>query len=148
MSNPGEGGKARLGLIQYIQNLVKKPYFPSIDEEGRVYTFKGVGRASKKSRIYHHGIGLRRHLKNNFPGIFIHRTSSPTTRALGHKSTGQTQFSFTDMSLRGWDIEQMSEAAIGFEIPEGMPILLLMPEIFQRDILEEHPEFCFLSIHP
>ena len=44
-------------------------------------------------------------------------------------------------SVQRWSIDNMMKAAMEFEVPAGTKIVLIFPEIFERDILLQDPKF-------
>jgi hypothetical protein len=47
----------------------------------------------------------------------------------------------TGQTLNKWTIDSMKKAAAEFEVPEDTKILLIFPEVFDRDILLKDPRY-------
>ena len=69
-----------------------------------------------------------------FPTRHIHYTTPPESRAMLLKSSGQLT---SMMGESEWTQSQVTNAAKEFQVPDGMKIALVLPEIFHRDILAD-----------
>ena len=123
-------------ITVYARDILKRTYFPKLDENGRVFLTKGVGAASKRNRQYLAGRRLRQHIYQHFPQMPLHIASSPRIRANGHGySAEHGRFRWTDITAK--------RAAREFEVPENTSFLIVCPEIFDRDILSKHSDFLY-----
>jgi hypothetical protein len=68
----------------------------------------------------------------------MHTVSSPEVRALAHKVENPLT---TVFGVSPWSEEQKQLDAKEFEVPSGTQILLMFPEIFDRDILLKDLKF-------
>ena len=84
----------------------------------------------------------------HFPQGGIHCVSAPEDRALKHKGSGG-QLTLTmgatklglGSPMQRWSRENMEKAVMEFEVPAGTRLVLIFPEIFERDILLQDPKF-------
>ena len=97
-----------------------------------------MGRASTANRKTLSGASLQRHLDQYFSSGIVHRASAPEIRAIKHRPNGQLTLHQTTLK---WNREAMEKAAREFEVPEGLRILLLLPEIFHYKILVKHERY-------
>ena len=143
------------GIDRYMRvHLYGKSWFPSVDDNGAVYTAPAgkVGRASVKARVYLSGSALVDHLNQHFPQRAIHHATAPESRALQLKAAkrGQQILNFgpagaapAAVKEREWKLERQELVAREFEVPSSTKILLFFPEIFDRAILKKDPRFHF-----
>ena len=87
-------------------------------------------------------------LRDSFPQGYVHHVSDPSYRALIHKYGGTTtngmkQLTLFGNSVKAWDTISMKKASSEFEVPVGTKILIINPDVFDRDILINYPEFRF-----
>lgn len=131
------------GYNRYIRRLYRQQWFPGVDENGAIFVstkLGAVGRDAKKNREYLEGNALKKHLEEKFPQGFIHHVTNPEGRALSHKEAGG-QRDLHGNTLQSWTDVSKKKAASEFEIPAGTKIMIVWPEIFDRDILINHPEY-------
>ena len=120
--------------------MYKQICFPSIDGDGEVFVTSGVGRASKNNRRVLQGSVLQRYIDLYFPQGHIHYTDSPQNRANKHKPSNQTEIVLVGSKMvktteeSPWTTATMELAALEFEVLAGTQFVLVMPEIFHRDI--------------
>jgi hypothetical protein len=123
------------GLDRYIQSLYKS--FPSVDSKTGIVYLKPQGQtglqASKNSRLLSEK-ELATRLSQSFPQGAVHHVTRPELRAQCHKASGG-QMTLTGQTLNKWTIDYMKKAAAEFEVPKDTKILLIFPEVFNRDIL-------------
>ena len=83
------------------------------------------------------GRALLRHIEQHFPHN-LHYTTSLHQQAAKHKPADQKKMNFvlTNKEEDPWTLETMKLAAREFEVPACTELLLVMPEIFHRDILK------------
>ena len=135
------------GILLYIRNMYKQLWFPSISEDGEVFVTSGVGRASKTNRKVLQGSTLERHIDQYFPQGHIHYLNSPQNRANKHKPANQTQIKVVAGQMvrtteeSPWTEATMKLAAREFEVPAGTQFVLVMPEIFHREILKKYDRY-------
>jgi hypothetical protein len=71
----------------------------------------------------------------------IHYASSARERALAHNRTGQaTMFASTTAK---WTHDNMMLAVREFKVPTGLPIHIIWPDLFDRDLLIHHQNYRF-----
>ena len=90
---PQAKSKSPSGLNRYIREMYKPPWFPSVDDHGRVYlnTRTGaIGKEAKKHRRYLEGENLERHINRFFPQGSIHYVTDPKQRAAEHKGQARS----------------------------------------------------------
>jgi hypothetical protein len=143
------------GLLNYVRALLKQNWFPNVSDDGAIYYFQGSGKKprGKQSvtlRLHlHKPDELTTHLYKYFPQGVMHVTNSPEERADRYKpQTGQLSirsfFSSAQPASRtvsGWSKEAMEAAASEFEVPTCTKILVLLPEVFDRDILFQEEKY-------
>jgi hypothetical protein len=141
------------GLDRYMRGLYASSAFPSVDRNGCLYINPvpgKIGRAAASSRQHlHDGTSkLASHMSLYFPQGAVHTVSSPESRALKWRpdptqSTLPSMFMTTKPTTVTWTERDMLMAAKEFEVAADTRILLMFPEIFDRDILLKHPRFQF-----
>jgi hypothetical protein len=129
----------------YFQTVLTSESFPSIDENGIVFTTVGNGRSSKIKRNNLHGNKLLQHFRKFLPHNYLHYCGPPETRALLHmnRRDGSVQLGL-NMVPRGvqpWDDKNAMLAAREFEVPEGTKVVTVWPDLFDRDILEKEEAY-------
>jgi hypothetical protein len=140
------------GMDRYIRSLWSSLEFPSVDVNGGLFitTTSGLtGRASKNNRKFlHDGSSvLKKHMGLHFPQGALHTVMAPEDRALKWKqdTTQTTVASFfagqKASYVPSWTDKTMALAAREFEVPANTRILMMCPEIFDREILLEDPKF-------
>ena len=141
------------GLDRYIWDLYASTAFPFVDKNGCLYInpIPGqIGTAARNNRQFlNDGTSkLANHMRLYFPQGAVHTVTSPESRALQYRpdptqSTLAPMFKTTKPAAVPWTREEMLFAAKEFEVPADTKILLMFPEIFDRDILLKHPRFHF-----
>ena len=110
-----------------------------------VYT-KPSGLLGKKSKLERQYLGQKKlldnHLKAHFAQGFLHFASRAEARAILHKEAGG-QRTLDGGSTARWTHTGMAKARSEFEVPTGLPIVLIFPDIFDRDVLVKCPEYQF-----
>jgi hypothetical protein len=130
------------GLDLYMQALYKSRPFPGVGNDSSIYlnlSATARGNAAVANRKYFNtSAALAAHFALHFPQGAMHTVSSPEVRALAHKVENPLTTMF---GVSPWSEEQKQLAAKEFEVPSGTRILLMFPEIFDRDILLKDLKF-------
>src|SRR6056300_59359 len=134
------------GIDRYVRRLFQNRGFPQLDKYGKVY-LKARARGKSKNSVYLDGEDLEQHLDILFSGHAIHYTNDPKRRADNHREMKQPKDSFFQRTSArstycAWTPRSIRMAASEFEVPAGKPILNVFPNIFDRDILKKHSEYC------
>ena len=132
------------GLDRYMRRLYGQEWFPKVDENGLVYLpgkpgLKGK-QALKERRTFRAEPKVEQHLKQHFQQRAIHTVSEPEFRARLHKSGGQ-QTIFGKALNSSYSAVALKKAASEFEVPSHTRMLIVFPDIFDRDILLQHKQF-------
>ena len=105
--------------------------FPKIDNEGFIYlTKEGLrGREAAKNKSILVGRELEDHLRSHFPARPLYQLENPEGRALRKKGQGQ------------WTADTIRAARDAFYLPAATSILIIWPDLYDRDVLKEYSEF-------
>ena len=131
-----EGEKASaVGPIQeYLRQLVKIHNLPKVDGDGHpfIVTRPGlVGRESTKNRQSLPPARLRQYFAERYPNRPCYIVPEAYSRIKRIKPSSN---SF-------WTRQQMKEAYIEFQVPNGLRVIILCPELFDRDLLKNDSKF-------
>jgi len=112
-------------IKRYCKNLDKK--LPKVDETGFAYKPQDgvVGHAAKKSRKY---FNTAQSLRDFLPAN-PHYVSHPRERAQAHKQG------------KYWNFLDMKKALEEFYVPAGLKIVIICPELYDRDLLAVDQKF-------
>jgi hypothetical protein len=128
-----------------VRRLYGQPWFPKLDENGLVYLPGKAGargwQAKNSKVVFLDQDSVNRHLKQHFPQRGVHTVSEPEFRANIHKSGGQ-QTRFGKSISKFASAAALKKAANEFELPSNTRILIVIPDLFDRDILLQYPQYC------
>jgi hypothetical protein len=146
MTEPKDVDGSLPGYPRYIRRLYGQPWFPKLDSNGLAYTPGKAGArgwAAKQSQnVFRTEDALTKHLTQYFPQRAVHTVTEPEYRANLHKSGGQSDLFGRQLSKFA-SAAAYKKAASEFEVPSGTRILMVIPDLFDRDILSQHPQFCY-----
>jgi hypothetical protein len=108
--------------------------FPSVDNKSGLVYLK-PSQASNNSKLLSEK-GVDSHLSQHFPQGAVHYVTCPEHRAKCHNHKNVSgQMTMAMERTKKWSLDSMKAAATEFEVPEDTKILLIFPEIFDREIL-------------
>jgi hypothetical protein len=114
-----------------IRKIVKKEWFPKVNSSGCVYRCP-EGQSGKKAQI--NSVDLSEHevrvlIQEKFPCYPLVDIPNASVRALQVKGGSS------------WTEESIWCARECFYVPSGTKLLVLFPDVFNRDLLRKHPKF-------
>ena len=119
-------------LIAYLRKQNESRHFPIVNDDGFIIQMVNKrGTQARAGATVLKGESLNTFLKEKFPNLPLHYASSPSLRALEHRSKSGGQ----------WTQATIHDAAKEFLVPAQMPFLVILPEAFDRAELFKDKQF-------
>lgn len=128
VAKPSKPTSSPTPLKRFLRSFASS-YLPKVDNDGYAYTSTGKGSASKKNRTLLNGDALFKYLDNTISGRPILMVPHPRTRAKNHNIS------------KIWTAAEKKAAMEEFAIPAEQRVIIVFPDLFDRDILKKHKEY-------
>ena len=130
-SNRSTSSSASTNPVQkYIRRIASPHVLPRIDDNGIPFLTEKEGSNGKmsvaKRKKLETPLAIRKYLDANFPNRPFHITKDARHRIKRFKGSSSTF----------WTPKLMELACEEFKVPNGMKVIILNPDLFDRDLLQ------------